>query len=117
MRRWLAPLLALSLFACAGVADPANGRDQALTEDEENPTEPAPGGDLLTYAEAAPIIASACGGCHADRFDTLAKVKAKKDRMKLLIERGQMPRAQPTWRDSEAGKSILKFLAESPELR
>src|SRR5688572_9658858 len=111
--RWFFPVLALSLFACAGAIEPADGRDEPLIEREDNPSDPAPTDGILSYAEAAPIIAEACGGCHQGKFDTLDKVKAKKDRMKMLIERGSMPRQQPTWKDSDDGKLILKFLAES----
>lgn len=110
--RWSLPLLALALAACASTSDPARDVGQPLDEDDG-----AGGTALLSYEEVAPIIDTACASCHEGKFDTLEKVKTKRDRIKRLIEDGLMPRRQPGWKDSEDGKLVLKFLAESPELQ
>jgi hypothetical protein len=71
---------------------------------------------VATYAEVAPILASACGNCHAGEYDTLALVKTNKGAMHARIASGSMPRGRPAWKDSTAGLTVLDFLANSPEL-
>lgn len=69
-----------------------------------------------SYTTVEPYIHRACAGCHFDKFDSLAKVKAQQDIMLGLISSGAMPRRDPTWRDTAEGKAVLAFLAKSDEL-
>lgn len=68
------------------------------------------------YANIADYVHRACGVCHDDRFDSLAKIHAQRDLMLGMISSRAMPRRNPAWLDGAEGKAVLAFLAKSPEL-
>ncbi len=81
------------------------------------PNRPADAGPTApTYADVKPIIDSTCGGCHRSTFSSVDRIRQKKAAMISLISSGAMPRGNPRWRDTDAGKMVLDFLRTSPEL-
>lgn len=93
-------------------AGPGPGDDASV-----EPVDAGPGPTVASYTEVAPLIASACGGCHHGSFGTLDKVKASKTRMLGMITSGRMPRGNPSWKSSADGLEVIDFLQNSPELQ
>jgi cytochrome c553 len=94
----------------------SDGGIVVVTDGSAPPTDAA-ASDVPTYAEIAPKIAAACGGCHHTSFNTLDKVKANKTRMLGMITSGRMPKNNPGWKNTADGLDVIDFLANSPELQ
>jgi hypothetical protein len=91
-----------------------SGADQVLSCTQ--PARPGDGGAVPTYAQVKPLIDGKCNGCHANTFNTLAKVKQRKNQMIAVISSGSMPRGNSNWRNTDDGKKVLDFLRNSNEL-
>jgi cytochrome c553 len=95
---------------------PTSDGGVVVVTDASVPPTDAGTSDVPTYAEIAPKIAAACGGCHHTSFNTLAKVDANKSSMLRMITSGRMPRNNPGWKNTADGLDVIDFLANSPEL-
>jgi hypothetical protein len=68
------------------------------------------------YDGVAPLIEAACSDCHGASFGTLDAVRTRRSAMISAISSGRMPKNNPGWKDTPAGKAVLDFLRTSPEL-
>jgi hypothetical protein len=71
----------------------------------------------VAYAQVQPIIANACGQCHATEFSTLAQVKASRSSILGTVGAGVMPLGQPGFAQTPDGQTLLTFLNSSPDLQ
>lgn len=73
----------------------------------------------LTFADIAPIVMTACGGCHDG--GRLVKLQTREDFYDMKpapleeILAGSMPRRNPNWKDSDDGKLVIQWLQGTQE--
>lgn len=76
----------------------------------------------LSYGDVKDILDSQCVICHhndvggiSPDLSTLPDVIERRPRLIARVGNGTMPRFQPTWKDSDDGKKLLKWLTEGAE--
>lgn len=73
------------------------------------------------YEKVAPIIATACGGCHQNggmadgvALNTEREVRREAHDMLEEIIEGKMPPNNPGWKNSAEGRELIRFLKSVP---
>lgn len=92
------------------------GEDDDDRDDDPPPVVPPPPpvDTPVTFNDIAPIVSKACGTCHDgnNEFKLLTRedfVDMKPYPLEAIMS-GSMPRRKPTWKDSEDGKLVIKWL-------
>ncbi len=91
------------------VVDPTTAEGETDTATEELSTK-------NTFAVVGPIVATNCGGCHA-QFNALAGIKADKTAMIAKLTAGAMPKGNPGFKSTADGKKVLKWLKTGKDLK
>jgi hypothetical protein len=68
------------------------------------------------FSDVETIIQNTCTRCHSNEFSTLSKVREKRMRMLSKVSSGEMPRGNPTFKDTPDGQTLLSYLTTSADL-
>lgn len=96
--------------AATDAAAPSGDASIDPAADASAPTVPS-------YDDVAPIVQASCAGCHDDQFATLDAIKENGPSMLILINKGRMPKGDPTFKTSPDGQKLVTYLTSSPDLQ
>lgn len=105
---------ALLAAGCAAETDDDPAADPTSAEGETNTTTEELS-STNTFAVVGPLVATNCGGCHA-QFNGLAGIKADKTSMIAKLSAGAMPKGNPGFKSTPDGKKVLKWLKTGKDL-
>jgi hypothetical protein len=100
---------------CASGDSPVDPSQEPALASEEGADQTEDELKTVSYAQTGPIITKNCGGCHAS-YTTLAGIKAKRTAMIGKLLAGQMPKGNLNFRNTAAGKKVLKWLQTGKDL-